>query len=220
MAAWPPGTPVIQQSLWNGNLLSVRPALVADDGADYLALYFPPGSETQRGDLGSQRRALPFEQVIETYLDPEPPILKSGRQINRHVLTLTPPNDWCSIWLFWDAAWTLQCYFVNFQQPLERTRRGVLERDCALDIRIEPDRNWTWKDRDEFDALQQRGFFADLEQRGLFAADTVERVESCAANMVQRIETWSPPFNAGWEDWRPPADWPLPELPGDWAELN
>ena len=220
MNRWSPGTPVVQQSLWNGYLLSVRPALVAQDGAEYLALYFPAGSETQRGDLGSGRRALALEEVIDVYCAPEPVALKPGRQGSRHVLTLTPPQDWYSVWLFWDAEWNLQCYFVNFQQPLERTSRGILERDCALDIRIAPDRNWSWKDRDEFDALQRRGFFADLAQRRLFAADTVDRIEACATDVVQRIEAWSAPFDAAWEDWRPKPEWPLPVLPEDWAELD
>lgn len=36
--------------------------------------------------------------------------------------------------------------------------------DCpALDIRVEPDLSWSWKDRDEFDELVRRGWFTDDE---------------------------------------------------------
>lgn len=56
---------------------------------------------------------------------------------DRHVLTQTPPHAPHSVWLFWNGDWTLNCWYVNLQEPLERNPRGIIERDQTLDLYLE-----------------------------------------------------------------------------------
>jgi predicted RNA-binding protein associated with RNAse of E/G family len=78
--------------------------------------------------------------------------------------------------------------------------------DHALDVWVDPDGSWRWKDEDDFAALQRHGVFDAAAARRVRAEG--ERV----------IEAW--PFPTGWEDWRPDPRWPTPELPDDWHVVD
>ena len=86
-------------------------------------------------------------------LDPSLGELRDVITSGNHVLTFTPPNSWHSVWLFWSPDWQFKTWYVNFQSPLRRLRRGVQIHDYALDIVVRPDMSWSWKDVDEFEEL-------------------------------------------------------------------
>ena len=128
-----------------------------------------------------------------------------------HVLTLTPPNSWRSIWLFWTVEWKFERWYVNLQAPIHRMSRCILVRDYALDIAVNPDMSWSWKDGDEFEELIGRGFFTERQ---------VSSIQAEADRIVQVIENKGSPFSDGWEKWRPDTNWPVPEVPEDWHILD
>jgi protein associated with RNAse G/E len=127
------------------------------------------------------------------------------------VLVLARRAQWNAVWLFWTRDWQHLRWYVNLEQPICIDARGVQVRDCALDIVVHPHRRWTWKDRDEFEALRDRGFFT---------SEVAARVEAEARRMVSVIERWEAPFCDGWESWRPDPSPPAPVLPADWRDLS
>jgi hypothetical protein len=74
--------------------------------------------------------------------------------------------------------------------------------DHALDVLVEPDGTWSWKDEDDLAEAQALGVFSGEEVAAIRAEG--ERVLS------------APPWPTGWEDWRPDPSWPGPELRQDW----
>ena len=99
--------------------------------------------------------------------------------------------------------WRFLGWYVNLQAPLVIRGDRFDTTDWALDIMVDPDGSWRWKDEDEFVRAIELGVFADTR-----AADAVraegERV------IAER------PWPTGWEDWRPPPEWtPLP-LSDNW----
>ena len=92
---------------------------------------------------------------------------------------------------------------MNFQEPFVRTERGISAMDLMLDIVVEPDRSWSWKDREQFD---------EIERRGIFDATTVRRVRDEADAVIERIERGDPPFGEPWPQWRPDPAWEPPRL--------
>jgi protein associated with RNAse G/E len=44
-------------------------------------------------------------------------------------------------------------WYVNLQCPYRRTPLGIEAMDLMLDIVVEPDMTWRWKDDDEFDEI-------------------------------------------------------------------
>lgn len=210
---WKPGTQILQQDLWGNRLVTSRPVTVVKDVSDYLALYTHPNAP-HRSSVIKDRYSMPVSQRIDVYmemLNPGVEQLEEWVSGDYHVLTLTPPDSWHSVWLFWTSEWKLETYYVNLQAPIYRTSRGILVQDYALDIAVSPDMSWSWKDVDEFEELIGRGFFTESQ---------ISSIRAEADLMVRTIENEGSPFSDGWENWRPDTNWPIPEVPDGWHVLD
>ena len=210
---WESGTQILLQSIWGSRLVTSRPVTVVEDVPSNLATYTHPNAPF-RSIAIKDRYSLPVSQRVDIYmenLNPEAGELEERVSGDFHLLALTPPDSWHSVWLFWSADWQFENWYVNLQPPIRRTRRGVIVGDCALDIVVKPDLSWSWKDEDEFAELIDRGFFRDAE---------VSSVRAEADRMVKVIEDRGPPVSDGWEKWRPEPRWPVPEVPEDWDVLG
>ncbi|MDE2860264.1 MAG: DUF402 domain-containing protein [Chloroflexota bacterium] len=205
---WQPGTQILQQDMWGDQLLTVRPVTVVEDGEQYLALYTHP-SAPYRSAATRSRHAMSVRDRIDHWEQPVQTPLEERVSGPYHVLTLTPPGSWHSVWLFWDLDWEVHRWFVNLQSPIRRTSKGIVVRDHILDIRVEPDLSWSWKDRDEFDELVRRGWFTDKEYTAVLAE---------AQAMARIVTEKGPPFSDDWELWRPDPSWPVPVMPDDWDQ--
>ena len=210
---WEPGARILQQDLWENRLVTSRPVTVVEDNSKHLALYTHPNAPFRSGVI-RERYSMPVSQRIDIYMEMAGPGVEQLEERvsgDYHVLTLTPPNSWSSVWLFWTAQWKLETYYVNLQAPICRTSRGILVRDYALDIAVNPDMSWSWKDEDEFEELISRGFFTERQ---------VSSIQAEADRMVRAIENKVSPFSDGWEKWRPNTNWPVPDVPEDWHVFN
>jgi hypothetical protein len=193
--AWEPGDVIVVDEHWQGRLWASRPVRVVVDAGDELVLWCPEGTV----------RLSPAGTGSETFAD----LLTRGAwELREHVW------DVSSLMLFregaWEATWVSfrdgahLGWYVNLQEPFRRTERGLETFDLALDVVVEPDLTWAWKDEDDFAALAP-----------LLPAATVAAVRAEADAAIGRIEAGAPPFDETWLDWRPPSDWELPELPPD-----
>ena len=61
--------------------------------------------------------------------------------------------------------------------------------DLELDIWVEPDRSWRWKDRDEY---------RELIERGLVTAAEAAAVEADAERWWRASSAADPPFDDSW----------------------
>ena len=81
---------------------------------------------------------------------------------------LQRPGESHAIWHFWEepdrrfAGW-----YVNFQQPFERTAIGYDTLDLELDIWIPADGDWQWKDAEVLDERVREGRFTQAEVDGV-----------------------------------------------------
>jgi predicted RNA-binding protein associated with RNAse of E/G family len=120
-------------------------------------------------------------------------------------LKLTRFGDAHSLDLFWDdATGDFLGWYVNLQTPLQRSPLGFDTTDQALDVVIDPDGSWRWKDEDDLAACVELGLFTTQE-----AAEIRAEGEQVIAVLPSLIPT-------GWEDWRPDPAWQLPALPAGW----
>ena len=208
--SWKPGARILQQDLWGGRLVTVRPVTVVEDRADRLVLYTHPKAPYRSNAL-RDRYAMPVVERIDLWYKLVGTPLEERVSGDYHFLSITPPNAWHSVWLVWDLKWQVRWWFVNSQSPIRRTSRGIVVLDHALDIQIKPDLSWTWKDRDEYDELVRREWFTDEDQASIWAE---------AQRMAHVVSEKGPPFSDGWENWRPNPAWPVPALPHDWDALD
>jgi hypothetical protein len=116
-----------------------------------------------------------------------------------------------SVYVTWDEAGELVGWYVNLEAPWRQTAFGFDTTDHLLDIWIDPDRHWRWKDEDHL---------AEALAAGLFTAEEAKAMRAEGERAIERIEAWAAPFDEGWESWRPDPEWPLPSIPDGWANLR
>lgn len=207
---WKPGTTIVQQEVWDGKLWSARPMTVVEDEAERLILWCPRGMRWKTATTPPTRERAPTrsERFVRCFTFRDWVLGDFAWGISN--LLLLAPGARHAVWVGWEENWSPYGWYVNFQRPYQRTSYGIQTMDLMLDIVVDQDRTWRWKDEDEFEALVTPGFISEAEARC---------VRADARDMVLDIEANRPPFNQPWHDWRPDPLWPVPELPPGWDLL-
>jgi len=206
---WAPGQTIVHQEVWRGRVWAARPLTVVEDADDRLLLWLPKGTVRQ----------VPI--TPPTRVDPATREARAIENLARgdwahgeHVwdvscLWVLRPGDWHGVWVSWLPSGAHDGWYVNLQRPFVRTPIGIEAMDLALDVVVEPDRTWRWKDADEFD---------ELVARGIFDAATAQRVRDEAARVIRQVEAPTPPFDGSWTTWTPDPSWSRPVLPTGWDD--
>jgi uncharacterized protein DUF402 len=155
----------------------------------------------------SAQLVCPRESTLQT--------LASGREELRLMPWHTQRRVWLmpfgvahAIGLFWDhASDTFLGHYINLQAPLRRTPIGFDSCDHVLDIVVDPDGAWHWKDEAELGEAVELGIFDARE-----AAEIRAEGERVIAQLPRLLPT-------GWERWRPNPAFPQLTLPADWSRL-
>lgn len=184
---------------------------VVEDDGEALALWFPRGT----------RWKAPTSDPTRPWLDDRGERLAECAALGEWVfrdaewdvdtLQLTRAGDWHSVWVSWLPGGKHFGWYVNLQQPFRRTGLGLQTMDLVLDVIIDPDGSWRWKDEDELETFVRQG---------VFDASIAERVRSEALEVVGRAEQGEPPFGEPWPKWRPDPGWSLPSLPAGWDHVS
>lgn len=127
-----------------------------------------------------------------------------------HVLMVQQPEESYAVWFFWNASdWSFIGYYVNLQASLERIIVGFDTLDYLLDIVVDPDQTWRWKDEDEF---------SEARVAGILSPDVCEAALAASERAIVDIESGHWPFDGSLVGWRPDPNWTIPLLPDNWNE--
>jgi predicted RNA-binding protein associated with RNAse of E/G family len=127
------------------------------------------------------------------------------------MLTITESEKYYSIMLFWNQARNeFLGYYVNFQLPFQRSHCGINSLDLDLDIVIEPDLSFRWKDEDDYQKA--------IEQ-GIIIPEWVQNIENAKPEIMERLEKRQYPFDGSWLGWEPDPTWSPPTLPENWDKI-
>ena len=112
---------------------------------------------------------------------------------------------WFSVSRMFAADGALLCWYVNFQRPPLWRPDGWDTGDLALDLVVEPDLSWRWKDEDEYEQSRSLGLITDEEHRAVQSAreQALTMVEARGGSFALDVE----------ERWVPDAAWQVPSLP-------
>jgi len=204
---WTPGQTIVHQEFWRDRLWAARPLTVVEDTGDRLLLWIPQGTRRKVPHTPPGRADPPVrkDRVIAN-LD------RGDWVLGEHVwdvssLWIVHPGDWHAVWVSWVGEHAHLGWYVNLQMPFRRTAIGIEAMDLMLDVVVEPDRTWRWKDDDEFD---------EILERGIFDAGTGTRVRREADDVIARVEAGDPVFREPWPSWSPDPAWARPVLPEGW----
>ncbi len=158
--AWKPGDVALLQWRLGGQVRRIYPVIVVEDSPGLVALYLPAGTPIKLpvGPNGEPiSRALSF---VERFALPWR--LGDGMWSGNSVLQLAQPGEARSTWGFWSGEHEeFRTWYVNLQAPLVRTRIGFDTEDHVLDLVVDRELNWRWKDEDELDEAVRVGRFTE-----------------------------------------------------------
>ena len=201
--SWRTGEPILLREVYRGRVWAARPATLVQDGDDLVAAYLAPGMRWKR-----PARAHTGEWMRMPAMEWQ---LQDAVWTQARMLHLMPPGAAHAIHLWWLAPdWHFGGWYVNLQDPIRRTTLGFDYMDHMLDIVIDPDLSWRWKDEEEI----EEGVAA-----GLVTRDWADDVRREGERVIHQLEARQPPFCDGWERWEPDPAWPIPELPMGWDTL-
>jgi len=210
---WSTGESVVLRDIWHGRIWTAKAARVVSDADDGTILALLPGTPAVVPSGYS-----PFDSPVEMRLDLLDALergdwsLRDSPWQRTNALVLLLPEVYYSVLLFFEPGPSrFLCWYVNFQEPLRRTRVGFDTCDLWLDLVVGPDHQYGWKDEDEF--------AAGIE-RGIITADHERAVRAAGDAVLQLVETRRPPFDDTWTGWNPDPEWPLPQLPLGWEQLG
>jgi protein associated with RNAse G/E len=126
----------------------------------------------------------------------------------RRALILMPPETYYAVFLFWsDRTSEFEGWYVNFQLPFRRTDWSIDTLDLEIDLIIEPDGSWRWKDEAEY----QSGVW-----RGSIPADVAAEIEKARKEVLSLLSSGSRLFDRKWLEWQPDPKWEIPRLHPAW----
>lgn len=207
---WTYGDQIALRYSWEGRLAWVEPVTVVEDSPELIALYLAMDTPIKR-PVGADGSPIPRSRSYETQ-DPLPWWLGDGVWRDHAVLWLARPGAANAIGVFWRGTERdFVGWYGDLQAPLARTAVGFDTIDHVLDVEIDPDRAWHWKDEDEFALVQQRRQISPAQ---------AEAIRSEGERVIAAADQNGWPFDAGWEQWRPAPDWSIPTLPDGWDTVS
>lgn len=202
------GSTIVRRDVFEGRVWSAYPARVLSDDRGNLVFGYWPGVEAMApvswidwlttGDARRRSDGLCDLAARRWVLGP-------WRWRWTNVVHALASGRWFSVNSFFDAATGERlCWYVNFERPYVRTSVGVDTFDLLVDLVVQPDLTWSWKDEGEYDHACRFGVITDVDQAALRGA----RDEA-----ISLIESQAGPFAGSDNAWRPDARWSVPELP-------
>lgn len=204
------GATVIAEDRWHDQLWAAVPQRTIHSTADELISYVPTGAvatrASSRGLPGTseltrdERKLLALRTrqacVVETREAPDK-------------LFFYQADRWSRVNLGWDHdSGRFLGWYVNFEFPARPTPTGLHTMDLVLDIWVNPDRSWEWKDRSDYQELLNDGTLDPGIDADLSAETT---------RVLEEISEGTGPFAERWLSFRRDRDWECPTLPASFA---
>jgi hypothetical protein len=189
----------------DGRIAAAQCGRVVADDERGLLLWLGLGSANIRRTAldGTPTRSLSLRAELAM-----PTLLALGAPRTRPTLLLIPLGAAHSIWWSWSADGDFAGWYVNLETRARRWAGGVDVRDQTLDVRVSPERVWSWKDEDDFAEQTGDPLFWDADEAAAIRAEG-ERVIALA-------EHGTFPFDGTWRDFTPDPEWPPTALPPWW----
>jgi hypothetical protein len=196
-----PGQALARRSYRGPHLSWAQAVTVVSDDERGLLLWLPAGADFayRAGPDGRGLRAGTVEEFGAA-----PLIVGSWRRSS--VLLLNPPDVAHSVWWFFRGG-VFTHWYVNLESPYARDPGGIGIVDHHLDLVVRADRQWRWKDEDDF--------AASTGCPGYWDAGQAAEIRSEGLRAVAVVESGAFPFDGTWCDFAPDPGWPVPRLPQD-----
>ena len=135
---------------------------------------------------------------------------KSHWHTNRLLILLEPAKYYSTTYFWNDVSHEFLCYYINFQLPFKRSHCGIDTLDLDLDLIINPDFSYEWKDIEDYQKA--------IEEEIIFPEWTKE-IDIAKKEILDKLEKRQYPYNGSWLKWTPDPGWSPPKLPENWDKI-
>lgn len=203
-----PGEQTLYQGVYEKRIWYAQSMLVVKDTAEETVLAVYPGMEcaAPQGYINGRQTWNRWQDYLTNHRD-----LQLYDWHTNRFLVLLYPQKYYSINLMWNHAENqFLCYYINYQLPFQRTEKGFQTLDLEIDLVINPDYSWHWKDEEDY----KEGI-----KHNIIRAEWVKEIESAQQEIFEKLNQTQYPLDKYWLDWTPNPEWTLPRLPVNWAEV-
>ncbi len=205
---WKPGDVIAWRGIYRDQVWHAQSTLIVRDTDEELMLALLPGAECIAQEdypeaKKNGRRWWDFKN--------QPWKLKTYIWRTNRLLLILEPEKYYSTMYFWNhESNEFLCYYINFQLPFKRSDCGIDTLDLDLDLLINPDFSFEWKDVDDYQkAIDNEVIFPDW----------AHGIDSAKQEIFSRLEKCSYPYDGFWLDWMPDPNWLPPKLPENWDKI-
>jgi len=205
---WKPGDIIAWRGIFNNRVWHVQPTIVVKDNSDELVLTLLPGTEciAEESYPSGKKQGKRWWDFNNTDWN----LAKYKWKTNR-LLIILDAKAFYSTMLFWNNKRNeFLCYYINFQLPYKRNHGGIDTLDLDLDIVINPDFSFEWKDVNDY----QKAI-----NHGLITPEWVQGIDDAKPEIFDKLEKRQYPFDGSWLDWKPDPSWKPPRLPENWDKI-
>jgi len=205
---WKSGDVIVWRGIYRNQVWHAQPVIVVEDTPEEMCVTLLPGTEcvAPEGYLDgkdSAKRRWSFKEKdwkLENY----------AWRTNR-LLILLEPDTYYSTMFFWRAdSNDFLLYYINFQLPFQRSHCGIDTLDLDLDLIINPDFSFRWKDEDDYQKA------IDHE---VIMPEWTQAIEIAKNEIFNKLEKRQYPYDGSWLNWMPDPNWLPPKLPENWDKI-
>lgn len=203
MGRWDYGELVVRREvLSDGRPWQASPVRVVEDSVRWLVTYLPSGAplEFPEGCFPTESGRHPWD-----------PGAGGHRWEGHGVLMVQRPGEHYACWHFWEASERrFAGWYLNLQEAFRRTPIGYDTQDLELDVVIDLDGTWRFKDRE---LLQRR------VEEGRFTAEEVGAILTLGDRIADDLDAGRRWWGDRWVDWEPDPEWGAASLPSGWEHV-
>jgi len=205
---WKPGDVVVWRGIYRNQVWHAQTTIVIKDTPEEIVLTLLPGAEcvAPEGYLNgkdSNKRRWNFKDKNwekQNYL----------WRTNRLLLLIEPQKYYSTVYFWREADNEFLCYYINFQLPFQRSHCGIDTLDLDLDLIINPDFSYEWKDVHDYQkAIDHEIIFPEW----------IQGIEAAKQEILAKLEKRQYPYDGSWLSWMPDPNWAPPPLPENWDKI-
>ena len=205
---WRSGDVIVWRGIYRNRVWHAQTVIVVKDTPEEMCVTLLPGTEcvAPEGYLDGKDSA----KRRWSFKDKDWKLENYAWRTNR-LLILLEPDTYYSTMFFWRAdSNDFLLYYINFQLPFQRSHCGIDTLDLDLDLIINPDFSFRWKDEDDYQKA------IDHE---VIMPEWTQEIEIAKKEIFNKLEKRQYPYDGSWLNWMPDPHWLPPKLPKNWDKI-